>query len=99
MKRLQRNFNRDKIKEANKRRSVKQIFFCSWASVDTFLADVVQSHQSRVCIPAQEPEMLAVSKGKALFHLAFVSILDPCSSHHRKGKTLCPAATGQFRAG
>lgn len=48
-------------------------------------------------------EMLAASKGKALFHLAFVSTLDPCSSHHRrahrKGKATCPAATGQFWAG
>lgn len=43
--------------------------------MDGFLEDVVQSHQDRVCIPAQELEMLAVSKGKALFHLAFVRIL------------------------
>lgn len=41
------------------------------------------SCQYRLCIPGQELEMLAVSKGKALLHLAFLSIIDPCSSHCR----------------
>lgn len=54
-------------------------------------------------IPAQQLEMLSVSKEKALLHLAFLSIIDACSSHRRqvgrRGKQPCPAAQGQLRAG
>lgn len=64
---------------------------------------MVQSGQYKVCIPARELEMLAVSKRKALLCLAFLSIIDPCSSHcrqvGRRGKAPCPAAKGQLRAG
>jgi len=64
---------------------------------------VSQQMWYRVCVPGQELEMLAVNKGKALLHLVFLSIIDPCSSHRsqvgRRGKAACPAAKGQPRAG